>query len=303
MAAKAPHSTLSDAIALIEAAEDLRLLRRLPTPPRGGEALDEERFVGLIVDVETTGLDHDIDEVIELGMLKFTFDRLGRVGSEFAVFQAFNEPGVPIPAAITELTGISDSDVRGQRISAAALNAFLHDASLVIAHNAVFDRPFVEQLSPTFAALPWACSATEVDWRSEGIVGSRLEYVAMAFGGFYEAHRAVDDCNAVANILTYDLPKSRTQVLAVLLQAARRVQARICAVGAPYDLRMPLKRAGYRWNDGTNGFPRAWWKDVDGELVEVETAFLKHLAGDLVAPQLFRMTAKTRFRRVAPGHA
>jgi DNA polymerase-3 subunit epsilon len=73
-------------------------------------------------------------------------------------------------------------------------------------------------------------------------------------------------------------------------------------VGAPYDLRIPLKRAGYRWNDGTNGFPRAWWKDVDGELVKVETAFLEHLAPDVVAPQLFRMTAKTRFRRVAPGH-
>jgi DNA polymerase-3 subunit epsilon len=302
MAAKASHLTLSDALTLIDAADDFRLLRRLPTPPRSGDALGEEQFVGVIVDVETTGLDHDIDEVIELGMLKFTFDRLGRVGSEFAVFQAFNEPSVPIPAAITELTGISDGEVRGQRISPTSLNAFLHDASLVIAHNAAFDRPFVEQLSPAFAALPWACSATEVDWRSEGIVGSRLEYVAMAFGGFYEAHRALDDCNAVGNILTYDLPKSQTRTLAVLLQAARRVQARVCAVGAPYDLRIPLKRAGYRWNDGTNGFPRAWWKDVDGELVKVETAFLEHLAPDVVAPQLFRMTAKTRFRRVAPGH-
>ncbi|HXV00562.1 MAG TPA: 3'-5' exonuclease [Caulobacteraceae bacterium] len=301
MAAKASHSTLSDAMNLIEASEDFRLLRRLPTPPQSGDTLGDEQFVGVIVDVETTGLDHDIDEVIELGMLKFTFDRLGRVGSEFAIFQAFNEPSVSIPAAITELTGISDGDVRGQRISTASLNAFLHDSSLVIAHNATFDRPFVEQLSPAFAALPWACSATEVDWRSEGIGGSRLEYVAMAFGGFYEAHRALDDCNAVGNILTYDLPKSQTRVLAVLLQAARRVQARVCAVGAPYDLRMPLKRAGYRWNDGTNGFPRAWWKDVDGDLADAETALLKRLAPDLVAPQLFRMTAKTRFRRVAPG--
>lgn len=302
MAAEASHPTLSEALALIEAMEDFRLLRRLPTPPSSSEALGEEQFVGVIVDVETTGLDHDIDEVIELGMLKFTFDRLGRVGREFAVFQAFNEPSIPIPAAITELTGISYSDVRRQRISPESLTDFVDDASLVIAHNAAFDRPFVEQLSPVFAALPWACSATEVDWRSEGIVGSRLEYVAMAFGGFYEAHRAIDDCNAVGNILTYDLPKSRARVLAVLLRAARRVQARVCAVGAPYDLRMPLKRAGYRWNDGTNGFPRAWWKDVDGELAEAETAFLKGLAGDLVAPQLFRMTAKTRFRRTAPGH-
>jgi DNA polymerase-3 subunit epsilon len=297
------HLTLTDALSLIDAAEDFRVLRRLPSPPRSDDVLDDDRFVGVVVDVETTGLDHDIDEVIELGMLKFVFDRQGRIGAEFTVFQAFNEPSTPIPTEITALTGISDHDVQGERISAEALNAFLDGASLVIAHNAAFDRPFVERLSSTFATLPWACSATEIDWRSEGIVGSRLEYLAMAFGGFYEAHRAVDDCNAVGNILTYDLPKSRTRVLAQLLHAARRVQARVCAVGAPFDLRMPLKRAGYRWNDGTNGFPRAWWKDVDGEQVAAETAFLERLSPEVLVPQLFKMTAKTRFRRVAPGRA
>jgi len=119
---------------LIENSEDFRVLRRLPSPPRSDDVLDEERFVGVIVDVETTGLDHDIDEVIELGMVKFAFDRHGHVGAEFAVFQAFNEPSIPIPSAIVDLTGISDLDVRGKRISAEALHAYMDGVSLSLGY-------------------------------------------------------------------------------------------------------------------------------------------------------------------------
>ncbi|WP_292504410.1 3'-5' exonuclease [Mesorhizobium sp.] len=291
---------LEDALSIIDAAENFRVLRRLPSPPESRDLLGDDRFVGVVVDVETTGLDHDIDEVIELGMLKFEFDRNGRIGPDISIFKAFNEPSFAIPKSITELTGISDDDVRGHRVLTNDIDEFVFGASLVVAHNAAFDRPFLESISPTFISLPWACSATEIDWRSEGLTGSRLEYVAMAFGTFYDAHRAVDDCNALGNVLMFDLPRSKERVLATLLKAARRVQARICAVGAPYDLRVPLKRAGYRWNDGTNGFPRAWWKDVAPDLVEAETEFLRAFGPELISPTLFKMTARTRFRRAPP---
>lgn len=288
---------LQTALHLVEADNQFRVLRRLPFPPVPPTETLVEPLVGVVVDVETTGLDQDIHEVIELGMIAFEFDRLGRVGPHFRVYRGFNEPSQPIPPEITRLTGITDAQVRGHYIDAADLAAFTDGASLVIAHNAAFDRPFVEALSPLFASMPWACTATEIDWRAEGINGSRLEYVAMAFGAFYDAHRAVDDCNAVANILTFKLPRSDKLVLSALLDRARRTEIRIFAVGAPYDLRISLKRIGYRWNDGTNGYPRAWWKDVDPNAVEEETALLQSFGGDLVSPATFRMSARTRFRR------
>src|SRR4051812_2546674 len=63
---------------MLEATGDYRVLRRLqPRPialsrtPRQGEK------IAIIVDTETTGLDHTKDEVIELGMLSFTYDEEG----------------------------------------------------------------------------------------------------------------------------------------------------------------------------------------------------------------------------------
>ena len=61
-----------------------------------------------MLDVETTGLDTANDEIIELAMVKFAYlpdDRIARITD---VFSSFNEPQDPIPAEITDLTGIAD---------------------------------------------------------------------------------------------------------------------------------------------------------------------------------------------------
>ncbi len=290
---------LEAALAIIESSTDFRVLRRLPFPPRDLWPIGSDLFTGIVLDVETTGLDAEIDEVIELGMIRFEFDRTGRIGSNFSTFQAFNEPKRPIPEDIIRLTGIRDEDVAGQKIEGTSIADFVAGASLIIAHNAAFDRPFAKSMYEGFADLAWGCTATEIDWRSEGISGGRLEYITASFGYFYDAHRAIDDCSAVVNILSFQLPRSKALVLGPLLAAARRVETRVCAEGAAYDLRLPLKRAGYRWNDGLNGFPRAWFKDVPTASMQIEITFLEKLGRGTITPVFYRMSAKTRFRRLA----
>jgi DNA polymerase-3 subunit epsilon len=53
------------------------------------------------------------------------------------------KPGRPIPPEVTALTGITDAAVRGRRIDDARVAALAASASLVVAHNAAFDRPFL----------------------------------------------------------------------------------------------------------------------------------------------------------------
>ena len=36
-----------------------------------------------------------------------------------------------------------------------------------------------------------------------------------------------------------------------------------------------LKSRGYRWNAGDDGRPKAWWTEVDEEVLDVELRFLK----------------------------
>lgn len=287
--------SLEEAADLLRSSVDFRVLRRLVLTPKTNQALGPEKLVGIVLDVETTGLDPDLDEVIELAMLKFNFDREGHIGSLLGTFQALNEPQKPIPAPITELTGITNEMVAGQNITEAEVKDFAADAVLIIAHNAAFDRPFCEKISPSFVDHAWGCSATEISWRDEGIAGSRLEYIAQSFNLFYDAHRADDDCMAVAQILSLTLPKSKQLAMAALLKNARRSETRIFATGAPYDLRLLLKKRGYRWNGGLNQFPKAWWRDTAASDVEDELRFLTNL-GQGISPQTFPMNARNRFR-------
>ena len=124
---------------------DYRVLRRL-TPRIEFASCDRQMTkTGILLDVETTGLDTARDEIIELAMVKFTYlpdDRIARITD---IFSSFNEPQNPIPAEITDLTGITDEMVFGCRIDHEAIAAFAADAGVVIAHNANFDRKFAER--------------------------------------------------------------------------------------------------------------------------------------------------------------
>jgi DNA polymerase-3 subunit epsilon len=125
---------------VLESTGEYRVLRRLGAFAGCGEAPDEPTFIGLILDTETTGIDHARDEVIELGIIKFEYGASGRVYRVLETFNQLHEPLRPIPPEITRLTGITDADVAGQRIDDAAVQALAADAAVVIAHNASFDR-------------------------------------------------------------------------------------------------------------------------------------------------------------------
>src|ERR1700749_4114041 len=91
-----------DAARLIEASADYRLLRRVPAPGAWPmQRASGETRLGVFVDTETTGLDPDADEVIELALLPFEYERdtgaIVRVDAENAL-SAFREPTISIPA-------------------------------------------------------------------------------------------------------------------------------------------------------------------------------------------------------------
>jgi DNA polymerase-3 subunit epsilon len=239
------------------------------------EPADPADRIGIIVDVETTGLDCVKDEVIELGMVRFTYSAADEVTGLTGTFQGFNEPSIPISPEIVELTGITNEMVAGQRVDAAALEEFVRDANVVIAHNAAFDRKFAERFWPMFAQKHWACSMAEVDWRKHGFAGANLGYLLAGCGLFHEAHRAVDDCHAVLEILANPLPSTSVTALSALLARARQPSLRIWAENSPFDLKHVLKARGYRWSDGSDGSPRSWYIDVDEDEHPTEIEFLR----------------------------
>ncbi|QIO36931.1 3'-5' exonuclease [Bradyrhizobium sp. 1(2017)] len=275
---------------------DYRVLRRLAPRLPSSPAAGQETRVGILLDTETTGLDHARDEIIELGMVKFDYTPDGRIAVVRDTFSAFNEPSAPIPPEVTALTGITDEMVAGHRIDEAAVNAFVDGAVISIAHNAGFDRKFAERYWPVFEGMAWGCSATEVDWRKHGFAGAQLAYLLNGAGYFHQAHRAVDDCHALLEILDFVLPTTGAPALALLLETARKPTVRVWAEQSPFELKDSLKKRGYRWNDGSDGRPKSWHVDVCETALDDELTFLRtEIYLREVEPRLQTLTAFNRF--------
>ena len=264
---------LEVAARVLDAHADYRVLRRLkPRPVDVAYRPGPGESVVLLVDVETTGLAHHRDEVIEIGMVAFVHDAEGRVGPVTGVLGMLHEPKGEISAEITRLTGITAETVAGQAIDVAAVRALVEPAQLVIAHNAKFDRPLCERLDDCFRSKAWACSVTEVPWRDFGFEGAKLGHLLHSCGLFHNGHRAVDDCHALLEVLAHEIGGAST--LSHLLRASARTRVRVWAERAPFDRKDVLKAGGYRWSGGDDGQPKAWWTEVDEDFLDVELRFL-----------------------------
>ncbi len=274
---------------------DYRVLRRLPERPASDGAGEPVR-TGLYVDVETTGVDPEHDRVIELAMVLFGYDAQGRITGTMDRFDQLEDPGRPIPPEVVALTGIRDEDVHGRAIDDRAVAALVERAHLVVAHNAAFDRAFLEARLPLFADLPWACSAHDVGWGDEGMESRKLEWLAYRFGVFYEGHRAEVDCVAGVHVLAQPLPRSGTIAMNALLDAARRRTVRFAAVGAPFETKDLLKARGYRWRPRR----KVWVRSVPEQEADVERAWLREriYAGGGAAEERF-VTAYERYSKRA----
>lgn len=293
---------LAAAVALVEASEDFRILRRLMPRKRYRDESwnlgDPSRVkLGLVVDVETTGLRHGYDQIIEFAALQFSYDAVsGGVYEVRSGYQGYQQPTVPISDEARAKHGITDDMLKGESLNADRIEQLLDGVSLIVAYNSDFDRRMIEPQFPAFAALPWGDACFEVDWESAGSVGRKLENVlAHCCGVFYEAHHAMDDAVATLHALATASVGGMPALLA-LLESARTPTTRIWATNAPFGVKDDLKARGYRWFGGNARRVKAWYLDVRKEhtdrAVQAETEWLYSIGAD---PDFTTLTAKERF--------
>ncbi|MGL5818396.1 MAG: DEDD exonuclease domain-containing protein, partial [Phycicoccus sp.] len=167
-----------------------------------GTPLSEVTFV--VVDLETTGGSPLDCGITEIGAVKV------RGGEVVGEFQTLVDPGAPIPAFVSVLTGITDAMVAGAPRVEAVLPAFLEFASgsVLVAHNARFDVSFLkaaarrtEHVWPGFPVLDTVTLARQLVRRDEA-PNHRLASLARLFHAFTTPdHRALHDARATVDVL------------------------------------------------------------------------------------------------------
>ena len=265
----------------LEQDADYRVLRRLlPVtdygPSQGASNLNHKPATTqrvLVIDTETTGLSHAADKIIELAMLLVEVDTAtGLPLGPVETFEGFEDPGMPIPEVARAITGITDEMVQGQRLDDEQVAAMVGQADLVVAHNAGFDRPFVEARFPGFAQKPWACSFMDIDWKAMGAESGKLSALARDQGLFFDAHRALVDCHALLQVLSVRGEVDTVTGLNRLMTACAQPSFKLRATGAPFESKDKLKNRGYRWD--SEG--RVWFRNLENEEALVsELAWLK----------------------------
>lgn len=218
---------------------------------------------GIIVDVETTGLEPNHDSIIEIGICEFgwTKDEAPKLLSTYGALQ---DPGIAIPSEITKLTGITNACLRDQAIDWRVVRQSWDRAQIVIAHNAEFDRGFLQNIAELRGEPKhWACSVRHIDWVEKGFGTRKLQYLA-AEHGFVNpfAHRAVFDCATTFRLIQPHM--------AELVKRSYEPEIRFYAVGSPFESKDILKAHHYRWDTEK----RVWHKTVVQDHAERERAFL-----------------------------
>jgi DNA polymerase III subunit epsilon len=267
-----PPRQVLEAVALLEAHPDYRVLRRLEVASDFGVRPTGPVATAVVIDTETTGTNRENDQIIELAVVRFEYGpESGEIARITDVYSGLEDPGRPIPPESTAIHGITDEMVAGRSLDEARITAVVRDAALVVAHNAAFDRPFVEARLPLFTALPWGCSLEQVPWAEEGFRGAKLEYLGWASGFFYDAHRSETDCRALLELLRRPLPKSGRIAFKRLLEAAVEPALRLWATGSPFETKDLLRERGYRWDAER----RCWHRVVPKAAAKEESEWLK----------------------------
>lgn len=266
------NQTLQQCAEALNQSEDYQVLNKLSVKTEFNAPNGEATHKVCIIDTETTGLDTDVCEIIELGYQIIEFDSQGHFYKVLSAQNFLNEPKGEISAEVTQVTGLTMDDVQGQSIPWDKVEAEIHDVQLCVAHNASFDRPVLERYSDVFVNKIWGCSVAQIDWMKQAHVGSRSqEFLCWKVGQFfYGAHRALDDVQALTQLLSCAISENNVPAFRFLLNAVRQSKSLIKATGAPFDIKDALRSRGYRWNVSE----RVWQKVLDDSNLQDEVAWL-----------------------------
>lgn len=211
----------------------------------------------LILDTETTGLDPEVDQVLEVGAILFSVPQravLAQLSFLLPVEANAAEPLNGIRAGATQAP-------QPWQPSLQLLQQFASCAQLAVAHNAAFDRQWFGHGALPDLPLPWLCTMEDIHWPADRLLRPRpsVRDLALAYGvPVWAAHRALTDCIYLAQVF------ERCDQLEQLIAEGREPR-HLYRAQVSYDERHLAREAGFRWNDPVHG---AWSRRLSERQLE-----------------------------------
>ncbi len=173
----------------------------LAEPPGATLLLEDATYV--VVDLETTGLRPGESGICEIGAVRL---RGFEVDAEF---QTLVDPGLPIAAGASAVTGLRTEQLRGAPRPAEAVRSFLAFAgdAVLVAHNARFDLAFLDRETERLTGSRIGSAVVDTVRLARTLLAGRVPSFGLARLAWFldtteqPCHRALPDARATAELL------------------------------------------------------------------------------------------------------
>jgi len=208
----------------------------------------------LILDTETTGLDENKDEVVEIGCILFHVSSKSVLSQLSFLFPVSSNEAQHVNGIPAEVSNISQPWEDG-------LNFFLklvNCCDLIVAHNVEFDKKWFGRGKLPILNKKWICSLEDINWAFQKSLKTRpsVTDLALSFSiPVWNLHRALSDCFYISEVF------KKCENLEELLLKATEPRFLYKAL-VSYEERSLAKSAGFRWNSPVVG---AWSRKLTAE--------------------------------------
>ena len=191
----------------------------------------------LIVDLETTGLDPNKDQVLEVAACLFSVEHREILQSVCFLIPCEGENPVEhinhIKADLTRVT-------TPWRSSMQLLIEMIASADAMLAHNSAFDSAWFGKGKLPTVHIPWLCTMQDFDFGCRGAAGLR-DLAANHGVAIVKAHRALADCELVAGVLSTreDLDELMEHAVAPKITVVAKVT---------FERKQEAKDRNFKWN-------------------------------------------------------
>ncbi len=168
-----------------------------------GAALLLEEATYVVVDLETTGLRPGESGICEIGAVRLR-------GFEIeAEFETLVDPGLPIGAGASAVTGLRNEHLRGAPRPAEAVRSFLAFAgdAVLVAHNARFDLAFLDRETERLTGSRIGSPVVDTVRLARRLLAGRVAGFGLGQLAWFldtaeqPCHRALPDARATAELL------------------------------------------------------------------------------------------------------